>query len=59
MRKCINESNRNFSKEEVKMAQKHEEIFNIPGLKEALTKTALRFHLTSIRVAIIKNTNNN
>jgi hypothetical protein len=30
MRKCINELNRNFSKEEVQMAKNaHEEIFNI------------------------------
>jgi hypothetical protein len=42
MRKCINESNRNFSKEEVKMAQKHEEILNIPGLKGSTNKNRIK-----------------
>jgi hypothetical protein len=37
----------------------HEEMLNIPGHKGMKMKTMLRFHLTSVRMAILKNTNNN
>jgi hypothetical protein len=46
-----------FSKEEVQKT--HKEMLNIPGHKGMQIKTTLRFHLTPVRIAIIKNTNNN
>jgi hypothetical protein len=37
----------------------HKEMLNLSGIKEMQVKATLRFHLTSVRMAIIKNTNNN
>jgi hypothetical protein len=37
----------------------HEEMFNILAIKEMQVKTTLRFHLTLVRMSIIKKTNNN
>jgi hypothetical protein len=37
----------------------HEKMFTISGHKGNKTKTTLRFHLTPVRIAIIKNTTNN
>jgi hypothetical protein len=56
MKKWANVLNKASSKE-VQMAKKH----SSPSLaiKEMQIKTTSRFHLTSIRMAIIKNTNNN
>jgi hypothetical protein len=34
-------------------------MLNIPGHKETQIKTTLRFYLTPVRMATIKNTNNN
>jgi hypothetical protein len=55
-----NELNRDFSKEEVQMTKKHI-IKCSPSLaiKEMKIKTTLRFHLTSVRIAIIKTTTSN
>jgi hypothetical protein len=39
--------------------QKQEEMLNIPSNKWNENQTKLRFHLTPVRIAIIKNTNNN
>jgi hypothetical protein len=59
MKKWANELNRAFSKEEVQMAKKHLKKCS-PSLtiKEMQIKITLRFHLTPIRIATIKNTNN-
>jgi uncharacterized FlaG/YvyC family protein len=57
MMKWANELNRDFSKEEVQMAKKH--MKNSLGIKEMKIKTTLRFHLNSVRIAIIENTTNN
>jgi hypothetical protein len=41
------------------MANKtHEEMFSIPVIKELQIKTLLRFHLTPVVMAVIKNTKN-
>jgi hypothetical protein len=60
IKKWATELNRTFSKEEIQMAKKHMNKFS-PSLaiKEMQIKTTLRFHLTSVRIAITKNTTNN
>jgi hypothetical protein len=55
-RKWATELNRAFSKEEVQMAKK---CSPTPAIKEMQIKTTLRFCLTPVRIAIIKNTTNN
>jgi hypothetical protein len=59
IKKWATELNRTFSKGEVQMAKKHMKKYS-PSLaiKEMQIKTTLRFHLTPIRIATIKNTNN-
>ena len=47
--------NRQFSKEDVQMANKHEKMFNITNNQGNANKTTRRYHLTSARMAIIKN----
>jgi hypothetical protein len=37
----------------------HEKTLTISGHKENAIKNTLRFHLTPVRIAIIKNTTNN
>jgi hypothetical protein len=60
MKKWAKELNRAFSKEEVQIAKTvHEEIFIIPGHKGNEIKTTLKSHLTPVRMASIKNINNN
>jgi hypothetical protein len=60
IKKRATELNRTFSKEEIQMTKKHMKKRS-PSLaiKEMQIKTLLRFHLTPVRIAIIKNTTNN
>jgi hypothetical protein len=60
MKKEANELNRAFSKEEGQMVKNHMKKSS-PSLaiKEMQIKTTLRFHLTSVRIATIKNTCDN
>jgi hypothetical protein len=54
------ELNRTFSKEEIQMAKKHmKKCLPSLAIKEMQIKTTLRFYLTPVRIAIIKNINNN
>jgi hypothetical protein len=60
IKKWATELNITFSKEEIQMAKKHMKKCS-PSLtiKEMQIKTKLRFHLTPVRIAIIKKTKNN
>lgn len=57
--KWPNELNRSFWRGEVQMANKHEEMFTSFVIGEMQINTILRFHLTPVRMEVIKNTNNN
>jgi hypothetical protein len=60
MKKWVNKLNRAFTKKEVQMAKKHMKKCSLSlAIKEMQIKTTLRFHLTPVRMAIIKSTNNN
>jgi hypothetical protein len=58
--KCANELNRTFSKEEIQMVKSHmKKCSPSLAIKGMQIKTTLRFHLITVRIAIIKNTTNN
>jgi hypothetical protein len=60
MKKWTHELNREFSKEEVQRASKYMRKYSFSlATKEIQIKTTLRFHLTPIRMAILKGNNNN
>jgi hypothetical protein len=60
MKKWAHELNREFLKEDVQMASKYmKKCSTSLAIKEMQIKTTLRFHLTSVRMAIIKGNNNN
>jgi hypothetical protein len=57
--KWAHELNREFSKEEVQMTSKYmKKCSTSLVIKEKQIKTTLRFHLTPVRMAIIKGNNN-
>jgi hypothetical protein len=58
--KWAHELNREFSKEEVQMTSNYmKKCSTSMVIKEMQIKTTLRFHLTPVRMAIIKGNNNN
>jgi hypothetical protein len=60
IKKWATEVNRTFSKEEIQMAKKHmKKCSPFLAIKEIQIKTKLRFHLSPVRIAIIKNTTSN
>jgi single-stranded DNA-specific DHH superfamily exonuclease len=60
IKKWATELNRTVSREETQMTKKHmKKCSPFLALKEMQIKTTLRFHLTPVRIVIIKNTTNN
>jgi hypothetical protein len=60
MKKWTTELNRTFSKEEIQITKKRmKKCSPSLAIKEMQIKTTLRFHLTPVRIAIIKNATNN
>jgi hypothetical protein len=56
--KWAHELNREFSKEEVQVASKYTKKYSTSlVIKQIQIKTTLRFHLTPVRMAIIKGSN--
>jgi hypothetical protein len=60
MKKCAHELSREFSKEDIQMANKHMKKSSPPlVIIEVQIKTTLRFHLTPVKMAVFKSNKNN
>jgi ribosomal protein S13 len=60
MNNWANELTELFQRKKSKWRKRtHEEMLNILAIKKMQIKTTLRFHLTPVRIATIKNTKNN
>ena len=51
--------NRHFSKEDIQMANKHEKMLNTAHYQRNANQNHNRYHLTQVRMAIIKKSTNN
>jgi hypothetical protein len=59
LKKDAIELNRSFQRKKSKRLKTHEKCSSSLAIKEMQIKTTLRVHLTSVRIAIMKNTTNN
>ena len=60
IKKLAEDLNRHFSKENITGGQQpHEKMLNITHHQENASQNTMRYHLTPVRMAIIKMTTNN